>query len=734
MTEGRAAGWRLLPALASALAFAAFASRVPEVAAGSAPTLALPWVPALGIEAAFRLDGLALAFALLVTGIGALIHLYAATYFRSDRRLPSLLSTLVAFEIAMLGLVVADDLVTLFVFWEATTITSWLLVGFDHERAAARAAALQALSVTAAGGLALLAALVLMGQTTGTLRLSALGPLQASPAYPAILLLVVVAAFAKSAQWPFHFWLPNAMAAPTPVSAYLHSATMVKAGVYLLARLVPALGDTALWSAFLMPAGAITMLLGSIWALRQTDLKLMLAWTTLMALGLITLLLGVGTAAAVTAAMAFLVVHALYKAALFLAVGMIEKGAGSRNYHDLGRLARAMPVTAVVVALAAASMAGVPPLLGFIGKELVYEATLPTGLAITLAVLVANALMVACAAMIALRPFAGTSRSPNPSPGDPAWGLRVGPIVLAALGLAFGILPLLAEDWLVGPMHRAVAGAPMEGHLALWHGVGLPLALSAATWALGIALYLGLDRLREGLAAVEPRLPRTESLYDAALSGLLAAARMLTVHTQTGRMTGYLRATFAVLAGLLWLALLTGQIAWPAFAAASFIDWTIAAIIAASTGVVLTTRSRLTAIAALGGIGSGIAFVFILYGATDVAMTQLFVEILVVVFLGLAMIRLPTAGTLPFRLPNALIAAALGLATTIAILAVLGTPLDTALSSYFEAHSYPLAHGRNIVNVILVDFRGFDTLGEVSVVVIAAVAAIAVLTRGRRAS
>lgn len=734
MTKAAAPAWRQLPAVASAFAFAGFASLVPAVAAGGAPTLVVPWVPALGVEAAFRLDGLGLAFALLVTGIGALILLYAATYFQSDRRLRSLLLTLSAFEIAMLGVVTADDLVTLFVFWEATTITSWLLVGFDHERASARAAALQALVVTAAGGLALLAGLLLMGEAGGSWRLSGLGPLQTAPAYPLILGLVVFAAFAKSAQWPFHFWLPNAMAAPTPVSAYLHSATMVKAGVYLLARVAPTLGGTSLWQGLLVPAGAATMLLGAIWALRQTDLKLMLAWTTLMALGLMTLLLGIGTPAAVTAAVGFLVVHALYKAALFLAVGMIEKGAGSRSYPDLGGLRRVMPVTTSVVALAAAAMAGLPPFLGFIAKELVYESS-SGSVALTAAVLLANALMVACAGMVAFRPFAGVQRSSNPRPGDPGWGLRLGPLVLAALGLGFGLLPMLAEAWLIAPMHRSVAGVPLEGHLALWHGLGLSLGLSVATWALGLGLYLGLDRLRDGLAAAEPRLPRTEGWYDAAMAGLFAAARRVTTATQTGRATGYLRVTFAALAVLIWGALVSGPIAWPSLAAlgaATFIDWAIIAIVLASIVIVLTTHSRLTAIAALGGVGTGIAFIFILYGATDVAMTQLFVEILIVVFLGLAMVRLPTAGDLPFRRGDALVAAVLGLGATVSVLAVLGTPLDLYLSQFFEARSYPEAHGRNIVNVILVDFRGFDTLGEISVIVIAAIASVAVLGRRLR--
>ncbi len=724
---------RALPALAAATGFAWFAGFVPQVAGGAPVELVLPWVPALGVELAFRLDGLSLAFALLITGIGALVLLYAASYFRADRRLGSLLLTLLAFAIAMLGLVTADDAITLFVFWEGTTITSWLLVGFDHERAAARGAALQALLVTAAGGLALLAGLILLGGVVGSWRLSTMtalgGVVQGSPLYPAILVLIVGAAFAKSAQWPFHFWLPNAMAAPTPVSAYLHSATMVKAGVYLLARLSPALGGTGLWSGLLVPAGAVTMLLASVWAMRQTDLKLMLAWTTLMALGLLTFLLGIGTPAAITAAMGFLVVHAFYKAGLFLAVGMIEKGAGSRDYPAVGGLARAMPVTTGAVALAALSMAGLPPFLGFIGKELVYEATtIGATVALTAAALAANALMVACAAMVALRPFVGARRSPKDTPADPDAGLGAGPVVLGVLGLGFGLAPWLAEAWLVGPMTAAVAGAPPAGHLALWHGVGPALWLSLATWGLGALLYLGLDGIRDGLATVEPRLPRTEGWYDRGLAGLLALAALVTGAVQNGRMTRYLRGTFLAFGLLVWGALLVGTGGWPATASAIFpIDVAIVAMILASIAVVLRTRSRLTAIAALGGVGSGIAFVFILYGAIDVAMTQLFVEILVVVFLALAMVRLPAAGDLPFSPLNALIAGGLGLGVALALLAVLATPLDLRLTEFFEATSYTQAHGRNVVNVILVDFRGFDTLGEISVIVIAAVAAVAVL-------
>jgi multicomponent Na+:H+ antiporter subunit A len=322
----------------------------------------------------------------------------------------------VLFAISMLGLVLADDAISLFVFWEGTTITSFLLVGFDHEKAKSRAAALQALIVTAMGGLGMLAGLLIMGDIAGTYRLSEmnlLGDVFRDAMYPAIFALIIFGCFTKSAQWPFQFWLPGAMAAPTPVSAYLHSATMVKAGVYLMARFTPALGGTDLWIWTLAPVGGFTMVLASVWAMRQTDLKLMLAYTTVMGLGAMTMLLGMGSPMAIAAAMTFILVHAFYKAALFLAVGMIDKGAGTREYPELAGLRGAMPLTATVIAVAGLSMAGFAPLFGFIGKELVYKSmdyapilpVLATG-----AALAANAMMVACAGMVALRPFLGATR------------------------------------------------------------------------------------------------------------------------------------------------------------------------------------------------------------------------------------------------------------------------------------------------------------------------------------
>jgi multicomponent Na+:H+ antiporter subunit A len=579
----------------------------------------------------------------------------------------------------------------------------------------------------------------MMGSVAGTYRLSEMNAMgdvfRDSPLYLGIFWLVVFGAFTKSAQWPFQFWLPGAMAAPTPVSAYLHSATMVKAGVYLLARLTPSLGGTEIWIWVLTGIGALTMVLASVWALRQTDLKLMMAYTTVMALGAMTMLLGQGTPMAVTAAMAFILVHAFYKAALFLAVGMIDKGAGTREYPELGGLRGAMPLTFGVIVIAGLSMAGFPPLFGFIGKELLYKsvgyATIPVFVGVM--ALAANALMVVCAGVVALRPFLGPRPiAPKAKPADPGWGLWLGPVVLAGLGVLGGVFAGQFEYLLVAPMVLAVSGGPMAIHLALYYGVDMALILSLVTFALGIAIYFAVDRIRVALIAADPKTPGTEGGYDRGLQATKDFAAWQTRVVQSGRMTRYLQITFALFAALVWGAIAVGTPVWPQVALGlSLFEWAVLGIITASVLLILTTESRLTAIAGLGGVGAGIAVIFFLYGGIDVGMTQLFVETLFVVFIAIAMVRLPRSGTATFSPGNAVIAGALGVGVTVVLLAVLGTPLDRRLSDFFEAASAPEAFGRNIVNVILVDFRALDTFGEVAVVVIAGIAALAALWAGK---
>ncbi|HKL88654.1 MAG TPA: proton-conducting transporter membrane subunit, partial [Salinibacter sp.] len=460
---GRQAGWAL--ALGPVGLFVWFLAYLPEATAGAGLREAVSWVPTLGVELSFLLDGLSLLFALLITGLGTLIVVYAGRYLDGHRDLGRFFVILFAFLASMLGVVLADNLLLLFVFWEGTSLCSYLLVGFKHESETARKAALQALLVTGGGGLALLTGILLLGTAGGSFELSTLltrgADVQAHPLYLPAFVLIAIGAFAKSAQVPFHFWLPNAMAAPTPVSAYLHSATMVKAGVYLLARLDPVLGGTGAWIWTLAVVGGATMLVGAIGALRHTDLKKVLAYSTLTALGTLVVLLGLSYDASIKAAIVFLLVHALYKSGLFLVAGSVEHGTGTRDLLQVSGLRSVLPWTALAAVLAGLSMAGLPPLFGFVGKELAYKAKLGVEnldwLLPTIAV-TANALTVVAAGMLVLRPFFGSRRTPEGRNGhEVPLAMWIGPLLVGAAGLLFGIAPgLMAE--LVAPAVAVVAG------------------------------------------------------------------------------------------------------------------------------------------------------------------------------------------------------------------------------------------------------------------------------------
>lgn len=736
--------WRFTPALISAAAALWFAQFLPRMPVGDYAVAVWPLVSHLGVEAAFRIDGLSLTFALMATGIGAVVLLYAAEYFRKDPRLKRLMVLLLIFEAAMLGLVLADDVITLFVFWEATTITSFLLVGFDSHREDARAKALQALLLTGFGGLALLGGLALMAAAGGETRLSMLAgaELRDHAAYPAFLALILLGCFTKSAQTPFHFWLPNAMAAPTPVSAYLHSATMVKAGVYLLARLTPSLGGTEIWVWSLTIAGAATTLMGAIWALRQTDLKLMLAYTTVSGLGSLVMFLGGSDPAAITAAATFIVVHSLYKCSLFLAIGALDKMAGTRDLTLLGGLGRSMPLIWIVAVVSGFSMAGFPPLLGFIGKELKYEGALAVASEPWLvagAAVIANALMGAVALTIALQPFTGPRKAPKEQPTDPTWPLWLGPLALSGMSLAFGLAPGALSEVLIQPMATAITGAPQEVSLKLWHGVNVPLILSVATFLLALLFYFYKPLMRSGLGVVARATTRFERGYDLALAGLKGAAAFTRSVAEPQEMTKALAvlafAMVALLGGALAMSLVGGGgLPNLRFGPVTAIELAVAALVAAGALALPFARSRVQALGALGVTGVGVALVFALYGAVDVAITQLLVETLVVVIFAAAMVRLPylSQRLAPRRRVIAvLLSGGAGLGVTLATLAALERPFDRSLSDWFDAASGPAGLGRNVVNVILVDFRALDTLGEAAVVAIAAIAAMAALGRAR---
>ncbi|MFV3129313.1 putative monovalent cation/H+ antiporter subunit A [Niveispirillum sp. KHB5.9] len=736
---------RLLPALSHWLlalvplaATIGFAMQLPGVAAGATVTEATSWAPSLGVALSFRLDGLSLLFALLICGIGTLITLYAGAYLRGHPHEGRFLLFILAFMAAMLGLVTADDIISLFVFWELTSITSFMLIGFNHEDARSRRSALQALLVTGSGGMALLAGLVLMGLASGEWTLSAIAAsgadLRTHALYPAMLVLLLLAAFTKSAQVPFHFWLPNAMDAPTPVSAYLHSATMVKAGVYLLARLNPTLGGTEPWFWALVLAGGVTALWGGAVALRSTDLKKILAYTTLMALGVLVLLVGIGTDGAVKAFAGFLLAHALYKGALFMAAGSVDHGTGTREVGELGGLWPKMPVTGLCVALAALSMAGLPPFLGFIAKELVYDGTLDS-IGIVAVLVLANATMVAAVGLVFVKPFLGSPAKATAHAHEGSIDLLAGPALLAALSLLFGLWAGLPQG-LLAATADAVKGAPLGLEMHLWHGLTPALGLSGLTIALGVGLFLVLAPVKALLAGIQ-RITRIDHdrAWDCQLALLDGFARAVTGLFQNGALSHYLTIIFAGMLTLLGATLvMRGSLPrlTPGFAPGDALGVALALLMLAGTVGAIRAGSRLAAILSLSVNGMSVALFFLLYGAPDVGITQLMVETLTAMILVLVLGRLPLLAPgsdrpAAAKIIHAFIAIGLGGVVTLIMLSVLDQPLPLDLTRFFGDTSLLEAHGRNVVNVILVDFRGFDTLGEITVIATAGLGVFALM-------
>ncbi len=748
---GRATGWLLAVVL---LLLAVPVLRVLPFEVGEQHVARVPWIEPWNVHLAVRLDGLSGTFALLICAIGALILVYSEGYLAGGARAGRVQGALLAFLGAMLGLVLADDVISLFVFWELTSVLSFFLVGLKHEGEASRRAALRALFVTGGGGLALLAGLVMMRQAAVDLGVPAADAgllsglhavhLPSHPWYLAILLLVLAGAFTKSAQVPFHFWLPSAMAAPTPVSAFLHSATMVKAGVYLLARLHPSLGDTVPWQTLVTGFGLLTMLAAAAMAVVQTDLKRLLAFSTVSVLGMLVMLTGLGTDLAIKAMIVLLVAHALYKAALFMVAGNVDLAAGTRDVTRLGGLRLRMPWTAAAGLLAALSMAGAPPMFGFLGKELLYKAKLDLASVsawITIIAVATNVLLVAIALLVALKPFLGKPRDPSVSAHESPPAMILGPVLLALSGVFVGLVPSLFDRVLGSAAATAVAGSPIEMKLELWHGFNpsalTVVGLSVVTLLLG---YLLFRRVKTRLALWQPRLAALEAHGAGAQAERLAGA----VLAAAGRLAdilqaGSLRVQAAILLGavvLVTIPQLVGRVDLR-----PMLDGIVpheAGLIALTLGgaiYVCAARSRLAAVAGLGVTGAGIAVLFTLLSAPDLGATQIMVEALGVILLVLLFRRLP--GALPIdgagaRTVRALIA--LGVGGTLAVVTYVasGVSLPPETADFYASASLPEAYGRNVVNVILVDFRALDTLGEIFVVAAAGVGVVALIGARRR--
>ena len=726
-------GWYL--SLLPAILFVYFLSFLPAVTAGETVLYNYRWIPSLDINLSFMVDGLSLMFALLITGIGTFIFIYAGRYLQGHKDIHKLLMYLLAFMAAMLGLVLSSNLIALFVFWELTSFTSYLLIGFNHEHENARKAALQGFFITAGGGLALMTGLIMLGLIGGSFELTELlsskPDIQEHPLFLAMMVLILLGAFTKSAQTPFHFWLPNAMAAPTPVSAYLHSATMVKAGVYLMARLQPLMAGNEVWMITLTLFGGATMTLGALMAVCSTDLKRILAFSTVMALGTLTMLIGIGTPHALEAAMVFLLAHALYKGALFMAAGTLDHAAGTKDVRDLGGLRKLMPHTALFITIAALSLAGIPPLFGFIAKELMFSAALGSpllsGLLIVLCVITAVSI-VAASALVAIKPFYGPLTSTPKTPEEAHWSMRLGFSVLAVVSLLFGLMPSLSTPLLQAAVTAVNGGPSVELELALWHGVNLPLLLSGVALVCGGLLYRYWQHIREPLStAMHPFAYGPESGYERMMDGLVWLAKTQTRILQNGYMANYILTILLTTIGLLtyvfWFE--DAFVYSLSFTDVRFYEAVIALLMVVSVTYACVTPLRLGSVAALGALGFAMTMVYVFFSAPDLAITQVLVETLTVIMLVLVLFRLPGFQELTgplVRWRDAIVAGAFGVLVTMMLLTVnqLSLPHE-GISEYLVANSYVLAHGRNIVNVILVDFRALDTLGEIFVLALAAI-------------
>jgi multicomponent Na+:H+ antiporter subunit A len=721
------------------------ASKLP-LSPGWALDSVFPWLGELGISLALRADGLSVLFVALVSGIGALVLVYSDGYMAGNARRGEFFAYLMLFMAAMLGIVLSDHLVLLFVFWEITSIASYLLIGFDHQTVEARRSALQAFLVTSGAGLALLAGFVLLMIAAGQLglpadqagRISALGQidLRGHPHYSAFLLLILVGAFGKSAQVPLHFWLPDAMSAPTPVSAYLHSATMVKAGVFLLARLHPALADTTLWYVVVITVGAVTMLTGALLAVGQRDLKLILAYTTVSVLGILTVLLGIGSEQAIKAAVVYLSAHSFYKASLFLVAGSIDHETGTRDITRLGRLARLMPITAAAAILAALSQAGAPPMFGFIGKELILKAKLTMesfGAVLIVALTITNIFLVAVALVIAFWPFFG--RRPRELPRPPHEApipMLVGPLVLAGLGLSVGVIPGPFERGIGSAAASSILGTTVHMHLKLWHGLNpealVLMGISAVTFALGLVLFLKLPDWLHHFIEASRHAGRVGpgQVYIWVYDGMMAVAAGLTRRVQRGYLRRYLLVIIVTTIIVVIVPLFRGlRPQWDRMIVNIHPYEAIAAFLILGGGIIaVVTRSRLTAIAALGTTGLSVAILFALFAAPDLAITQIMVEILTVILLVLIFHHLPEFTwfrTRRERLRDGAVSLALGATMTLFVIASTSTTDEPMLADYFARTSYREAKAGNLVNAILVDFRSLDTWGETIVIGIAGV-------------
>jgi multicomponent Na+:H+ antiporter subunit A len=718
------------------------------------PTLDIPWVPELSMDITLRFDSLAAIMSVLVLGIGALVLFYCAGYFQhhdghTEKRLPSFAAELVAFSGAMFGLVASDNMLVLYIFWETTTVLSFLLVGHYAERATSRRAATQALLVTTLGGLAMLVGIIVLGQLAGTYLLSELiaAPPTGTAASIAIV-LILIGALSKSAIVPLHFWLPGAMAAPTPVSAYLHAAAMVKAGVYLVARLTPGFADNPLWRPMVVGLGLLTMLMAGWRAVREYDLKLILAFGTVSQLGLITVMVGAGGPDMMLAGLAMLCAHAMFKAALFMVVGVIDHATGTRDIRKLAGLGRKYPPLFVIAVGATASMAALPPFFGFVAKEadletVLHSASLGSAAPFVLAGIVIGSVFTT---VYSLRFLWGAFAAKGSGKGAVTPSVRVAemhrpspsflasPAILAAAGLVFGLFPGTLDDKL-DDYSETIPGES-DYYLALWHGLGLPLLLSALVLAAGAALFFGRNRLPRARGAYLP-LGNADRIYDAVIRGLDIVAVRLTGQTQRGSIPATQAVILCTLVVLPVGALLSGARDRPELRLwDSPLQVVVGLLMLAAAVGATVMRNRLAAVLLVGVTGYGCGVIFAFHGAPDLALTQFLVETLVLVIFVLVLRTLPaeanSSNIKRNRLPRAALALTVGASVTGLAVFAMAARRTTPIATLLPDAAYYRGHGANTVNVLLVDIRAWDTMGEISVLLVAATGVASLVFRHRR--
>ncbi|PZX17259.1 multicomponent Na+:H+ antiporter subunit A [Breznakibacter xylanolyticus] len=710
---------------------------------------ATPWQLVPGAPLSFRIDGLSLIFGVMVSGIGFLVLNYAAGYMKGHAHIGRFLMLMTLFMVSMLGLVLSENLITLFFFWELTSVISFLLIGFDNHLEKARKAALQALLITAAGGLSLLFAFLLMGNIAGTYTISELldkGPLITHHHhYPLIFILLAIAVFTKSAQFPFHFWLPGAMNAPTPVSAYLHSATMVNAGVFLMLRVMPFAGDTMLWKTVFPIVGSVTMFVGAFLSFGERDLKRILAFTTISALGTMVLMAGLGTNAATKATLVFFVVHGLYKGALFMITGIIDKSTGTRDLMQLRQLWKPLRSVSGATFITLFSMAGLPPMLGFIGKELIYGAKLQSGFFPEVMLMLGigtNALMVAISILIAYRLFWSRKAEVAPPPFKDKYPrlmlLWMGPVVLSAVSLLLGLTPNRIARYLNNAIYH-IRAIEYDAHLTLWHGFNAELLLSIATVTLGVVIFIYRETVTRFITRINGVINRyyLPDLFDKLIKGYVKVAARQTNRIQHGYHRYYLMTFFLIATGAMAVVLFPFEFeTW--MTSASPVKTHIVILLAVmSLGMIyaMVSPSRLSAILALGIVGYGIGLLYLFFGAVDLAITQFLVETLIMVLFILVIDYLPAFASLSVRRSrrrDAIIATVVGVFVTIVVLEARFVNVVPPISQFFIDHSLLKAFGHNIVNVILVDFRAMDTLGEITVLALAASGVVALVNVGQK--